>query len=67
MGHTTNKGKKVTGVSVSLTKRAKKAGNKRWVSTITVWDLNVMIDEEVAVPGQDEVGRKLEVMMKILT
>ena len=53
-------------VPVSPTKRAKKVGNKRWVSVTAVQDLNVMIDEEVAAQGQGKVAQ-LMMMMKMLT
>ena len=52
-------------VPVPLTKRAKKAGNKRRVSATTVQDLNMT--DEVAAPGDDEFAQKLEVIMNILT
>ena len=53
-------------VPVSPTNRAKKASNKRLVSATTVWDLNLMVDDKVAAPGQDEVAQKLEVMMMMM-
>ena len=62
------KGKKVKAVMVlaSLIKGAKKAGNKRWVTATTVQDLNVLLDEVAAPPGQHDVAQKLVVMMKML-
>ena len=49
-----------------MTKRAKKTGNKSWVTATTVQDLNVSLDE-ASPPGDDEMVQKLEVMMKMLT
>ena len=37
------------------------------MAATTAWDLNVMIDKEVATPVQGKVSQKLEVMMKMLT
>ena len=64
----TNKGKvkKVKGamVSVSPTKKGKKAGSRRWGSATTVQDLNLAMDEKDAGLGQDEFAQKIEVMMR---
>ena len=66
----TNRGtvRKVNGatVSISLTKRAKKADNHRQISATPVQDMNLMTEEEEAAPSQDEVLQKLEAMMWML-
>ena len=52
---------------VSLAKRGNKLSHHRWVSATPVQDTNLMMDEEHAVPGQDEFAKKLEVMIRMLT
>ena len=69
MAPTKAKGKKSKGETspVSMTKRAKKTGNKKRVTATTGQDLNLMSDEEIVAPAQTDVGQKLEQLMKMVS